>query len=56
LPAAEREVLEQLKAGFRSGALKTPRRTLARSISQNLRRLGVCEIGHHGVEAWLQRS
>jgi hypothetical protein len=48
--------LDEIKRQFRAGAIKTPRRTLAKAIAKHLNERGICKIGFPGVEAWLQRG
>ena len=54
-PVARAE-LDEIKRQFRAGAIKTPRRTLAKAIAKQLNERGICRIGFPGVEAWLQRG
>jgi hypothetical protein len=54
-PEAKAE-LDEIKQQFLAGAIKTPRRTLAKAISKQLVQRGICKIGFPGVEAWLQRG
>jgi hypothetical protein len=51
-----RAELDEIKRQFRSGAIKTPRRTLAKAIAKQLNERGICRIGFPGVEAWLQKG
>lgn len=56
LPGDTRAELEEIKAQYRGGLIQTPRRTLAKAISSQLRDRGISRIGFPGVEAWLQRG
>lgn len=51
-----RAELDEIKKQFRAGMILTPRRTLAKAISAQLKSRGICQIGFPGVEAWLQRG
>ena len=53
---SEREEMEEIKRQYRAGLIQTPRRTLAKAISSQLRDRGISRIGFPGVEAWLQRG
>lgn len=55
LPAGIRQEVEQIKAAWQQGHLSSPRRSLARAISQSLQSRGLSRIGHPGVEEWLRR-
>ncbi len=45
--------LSAIKAAWQSGELGTRKKTLARTISNNLRARGISDIGTQGVLAWL---
>lgn len=52
----DRLELDEIKRQYRAGMIKTPRRTLAKVISQQLAKRGIYQIGFSGVETWLQRG
>ena len=56
MPAEARQELEEIKRQFKAGAIRTPRRTLAKIIARELSDRGVYRIGFAGVESWLQRG
>jgi hypothetical protein len=45
--------LSAIKAAWQSGELGTRKKTLARTISNNLRSRGISDIGTQGVLTWL---
>ncbi len=45
--------LSAIKAAWQSGELGTRKKTLARTISNNLRSRGISDIGTQGVQTWL---
>jgi hypothetical protein len=45
--------LSAIKAAWQSGELGTRKKTLARTISNNLRARGISDIGTQGVLTWL---
>lgn len=56
VPTEARQELEEIKRQFKAGAIRTPRRTLAKIIAKQLGDRGIYKIGFPGVEAWLQRA
>ena len=45
--------LDAIKAAWRSGELGTRKKTLARSLAENMRSRGISDVGEQGVIAWL---
>jgi hypothetical protein len=48
--------LQALKRAWQSGELGTRKKTLARSISNNMRARGISNVGTQGVLAWLEKA
>ena len=46
--------LAAIKAAWKAGELGTRRKTLARSISANMRARGISDVGEQGVMTWLE--
>ena len=53
VPEEHREELDAILAAWRAGELGTRKKTLARSIANQLRARGISDVGEQGVIAWL---
>lgn len=53
VPEEHRAELAAILAAWRAGELGTRKKTLARSIANNLRARGISEVGEQGVIGWL---
>jgi hypothetical protein len=55
LPPDVLKELEEIRTLWKSGQLSSPKRTLARAISNQMRERGLARVGPEGVEGWLDR-
>ena len=55
LTQEQRDELDAIKAEWRAGELGTRKKTLARSLSENMRARGISDVGLQGVITWLDR-
>lgn len=46
--------LHAIKAQWKAGNLGKRKKTLARSLSANMRERGISDVGHQGVITWLE--
>ena len=56
LPADALAELEQIKREHRAGTLVGSRCALAKTISEQLRKRGLSDVGEQGVAAWLRSA
>ena len=55
LTPEQRDELDAIKAEWKAGELGTRKKTLARSLSDNMRARGISDVGLQGVITWLDR-
>ncbi len=48
--------LNAIKAAWQAGELGTRKKTLARSLSENMRARGISDVGPQGVITWLEKA
>ena len=48
--------LNAIKAAWQAGELGTRKKTLARSLSENMRARGISDVGLQGVITWLEKA
>jgi hypothetical protein len=51
-----RDELNAIKAAWQAGELGTRKKTLARSLSENMRARGISDVGLQGVITWLEKA
>ena len=51
-----RDELNAIRSAWKAGELGTRKKTLACSISANLRKRGISYVGHQGVATWLDED
>ena len=51
-----RDELDAIKAAWQAGELGTRKKTLARSLSENMRARGISDVGLQGVITWLEKA
>ena len=56
IPAERLVELEEIRRQYLAGELDTPKRTLARAISESLNEEGISTVGFQGVETWLNHG
>ncbi len=56
IPADVLAELEEVKREHLAGTLNVTRTALAMTISEELQRRCICDVGRQGVEAWLRKS
>lgn len=54
--AEHRDELNAIKAAWQAGELGTRKKTLARSLSENMRARGISDVGLQGVITWLEKA
>jgi hypothetical protein len=48
--------LNAIKSAWQAGELGTRKKTLARSLSENMRARGISDVGPQGVITWLEKA